>query len=53
MDTETIEALDSAEAALMNLPDHSEAFTSAVEAARSAINAARAIALDLHPRGGE
>lgn len=46
MDSEIATALDKADEALTNLPDVSEAFTSAVEAARSAINAARAIARD-------
>lgn len=38
--------LNAADAALTNLPDLSEAFTSAIEAARAAINSARAMYLD-------
>lgn len=39
------EKLDNADRELTNFPDIGEALTSAVEAARSAINAARAILL--------
>lgn len=43
-----IVALDDADKNLSNLDDISEAFTSAIQAARAAINAARAIAIDFN-----
>lgn len=45
---EIVDALESADACLVNLTEHSEAVDSCIEAARASINAARVILLKEH-----